>query len=105
MHDINDHPSIEADVIIVGAGFAGITAARELKAAGKTVALLEARSRLGGRSFSKPIGDGKFVELGCEFYGQPGTISHRAAQSVGIGSAKVYDTGYRLVDDGGKINR
>jgi monoamine oxidase len=105
LHDINDHPSIEADVIIVGAGFAGITAARELKTAGKTVALLEARSRLGGRSFSKPIGDGKFVELGCEFYGQPGTISHRAAQSVGIGSAKVYDTGYRLVDDGGKINR
>lgn len=105
MHDINENPSIEADVIVVGAGFAGITAARELKQAGRTVALLEARTRLGGRSYSKPIGDGKVVELGCEFYGQNGTISHGAAQLVGVGSAKVYDKGYRLVDDGGKIAR
>ncbi|MFF6957795.1 flavin monoamine oxidase family protein [Streptomyces sp. NPDC088197] len=103
MHDISEYPSIEADVIVVGAGFAGITAARELKMAGKSVALLEARSRLGGRSLSKPLGDGKVAELGCEFYGQAGTISHRAAQSVGIKTAKVYDTGYRLIDDGGKM--
>ncbi|WP_188281825.1 flavin monoamine oxidase family protein [Streptomyces sp. CBMA29] len=103
MHDISEYPSIEADVIVVGAGFAGITAARELKMAGKSVALLEARSRLGGRSLSKPLGDGKVAELGCEFYGQAGTISHRAAQSVGIKTAKVYDTGYRLIDDGGTM--
>ena len=57
MRHISENPSIEADVIVVGAGFAGITAARELKQAGKTVALLEARSRLGGRSLSRPIGD------------------------------------------------
>ena len=105
MRHISENPSIEADVIIVGAGFAGITAARELKRAGLTVALLEARERLGGRSLSRPIGDGKVVELGCEFHGQDDSISARAAREVGIASHKVYDTGYRLIEDGGKLVR
>jgi monoamine oxidase len=105
VQDISENPTLEADVIVVGAGFAGITAARELKRGGQTVALLEARSRLGGRSLSRPIGDGKVVELGCEFHGQPDSISALAARDVGIGSHKVYDTGYRLIDDGGRIAR
>jgi monoamine oxidase len=105
LRDISENSSIEADVIVVGAGFAGITAARELKQAGRTVALLEARSRLGGRSFSRPIGDGKVVELGCEFHGQADSVSAKAARSVGIDSHKVYDTGYKLIDDDGQIER
>ncbi|MBC3842800.1 FAD-dependent oxidoreductase [Streptacidiphilus sp. 4-A2] len=105
MHDISDNPSIEADVIIIGAGFAGISAARELKQAGKTVAVLEARKRLGGRSLSRPIGDGKVVELGCEFHGQPDSISAVTGRSVGIEAHKVYDEGYRLIDDEGKLSR
>jgi monoamine oxidase len=105
VHDISENRSIEADVIIVGAGFAGITAARELKQAGRTVAVLEARGRLGGRSFSRPIGDGKVVELGCEFHGQHDSISAQTARSVGIGSDKVYDQGYRLIDADGKLSR
>jgi monoamine oxidase len=39
----------DADVVVIGAGAAGIVAARELKAAGKTVIVLEARGRVGGR--------------------------------------------------------
>jgi monoamine oxidase len=105
VHDISENPKSEADVIVVGAGFAGITAARELKQAGKTVVLLEARGRLGGRSYSRPIGDGKIVELGCEFHGQPDSISARTGRSVGIGARKVYDKGYRLIDDNGKLSR
>lgn len=105
MQEISANPSIEADVIIVGAGFAGIMAARELTQAGKTVALLEARSRLGGRSLSHPIGAGKVVELGCEFHGQDDSVSARTARSVGIGSQKVYDQGHRLMDDGRKLVR
>ena len=103
--DISENRSIEADVIVVGAGFAGIMAARELKQAGRTVALLEARSRLGGRSLSHPIGDGKIVELGCEFHGQDDSVSARTARSVGIASHKVYDRGYKLIDNGGKLSR
>ena len=40
------------DVIVIGGGFAGVTAARELSVAGKAVELLEARDRLGGRTWS-----------------------------------------------------
>ena len=51
------------DVIVVGGGFAGATAARELSAAGMRVLLLEARPRLGGRTFTSKFADHK-VELG-----------------------------------------
>ncbi|HTZ44767.1 MAG TPA: FAD-dependent oxidoreductase [Jatrophihabitans sp.] len=105
MQNISENPTIEADVIVVGAGFAGIMAARELKLAGRKVALLEARDRLGGRSYSKPIGDGKVVELGCEFHGQDDSVSALTARSVGIGSHKVYDTGYKLIDNDGTLSR
>lgn len=51
------------DVVVVGAGFAGITAARDLTAQGRTVVVLEARDRIGGRTYT----DGKIgrpVEIG-----------------------------------------
>jgi monoamine oxidase len=44
------------DVLIVGGGFAGVTAARELRHQGRTVLLLEARDRLGGRAWFKANG-------------------------------------------------
>lgn len=42
------------DAVVIGAGFAGVTAARDLRKAGKTVLLLEARDRVGGRTWSRP---------------------------------------------------
>ena len=39
------------DVIVIGAGFAGVTAARDLASAGRSVLVLEARDRLGGRTW------------------------------------------------------
>ena len=42
----------DPDVAIVGAGVAGITAARALMAAGKSVQVIEARERIGGRAFT-----------------------------------------------------
>ncbi|GAB3442016.1 flavin monoamine oxidase family protein [Actinophytocola sediminis] len=105
MQDVRENPKIEVDVVVVGAGFAGITAASELKRAGYQVALLEARDRLGGRSLSHPIGEGKIVELGCEFHGQPNAVSARMAASLGIGSQKVYDDGFKLIETGSKLTR
>ena len=53
------------EVVIIGAGVAGLTAARELAAAGVQVLVLEARDRLGGRVLTHHTADGP-VELGAE---------------------------------------
>jgi monoamine oxidase len=73
---------VEADVIVVGAGAAGLAATRSLTAAGRSVLLLEARDRLGGRIWTV---DGP-VELGAEFvHGRPeATIALLREASSGV---------------------
>ncbi|WP_269759949.1 flavin monoamine oxidase family protein [Ornithinimicrobium faecis] len=55
-----------ADVVVVGAGMAGLTVAAELAALGRQVVVLEARSRIGGRIDSRPLIVGGVAELGAQ---------------------------------------
>jgi monoamine oxidase len=55
----------EHDVVVVGAGAAGIAATRRLIEAGVDVLLLEARNRVGGRALSVRQGNGAAIDLGC----------------------------------------
>src|SRR6478736_9880058 len=57
---------ITRDVVIIGAGAAGTTAANELKKAGLSVAVLEARDRVGGRLWTDVI-DGAMLEIGGQW--------------------------------------
>jgi putrescine oxidase len=57
---------ITRDVVIIGAGAAGLTAANELKKAGLSVAVLEARDRVGGRLWTDVI-DGAMLEIGGQW--------------------------------------
>ena len=63
------------DVVIVGGGFAGVTAARELTMRGRSAVLVEARDRLGGRTYTSDHG-GHAMELG-------GTWVHPLQPKVG----------------------
>ena len=57
------------DVVVVGAGFAGLTAARNVAGAGKSVMVLEARDRVGGRVLNLDLGTGHGTERGGTFVG------------------------------------
>ncbi len=57
---------ITRDVVIVGAGAAGLTAANQLKKAGLSVAVLEARDRVGGRLWTDTI-EGAMLEIGGQW--------------------------------------
>jgi monoamine oxidase len=75
-------------VIVIGGGFAGVTAARESALRGRSVLLLEARDRLGGRTWSAPW-DGSQIEYGGAWvhWHQPHTFSEltRAGLAVALG--------------------
>lgn len=58
--------TIERDVVIIGAGVTGLTAARDLKAAGLTIAVVEARDRVGGRTWTDTV-DGAMLEIGGQW--------------------------------------
>lgn len=62
--------SVDVDVAVVGAGVAGLTAAERIAAAGRSVRVLEARGRVGGRLWSHPLGDdGRIrVDLGATWF-------------------------------------
>src|SRR5262245_8875148 len=57
----------EADVIVVGAGLAGLTAAWQVPRAGYGVVVLEARDRVGGRVLNHHLSDGVVVDVGGQF--------------------------------------
>ena len=61
------------DVIVLGAGLAGLSAARDLAAAGVDVLVLEARDRVGGRVEQAVLDDGRVVQLGGEVVGHAHT--------------------------------
>ncbi|PWY84999.1 FAD/NAD(P)-binding domain-containing protein [Aspergillus heteromorphus CBS 117.55] len=60
---------IDVDVAIIGAGLSGLSAAKEISAAGKTFAIFEARARVGGRVLNAPLPNDSIEEVGAEFVG------------------------------------
>jgi monoamine oxidase len=88
---------MKADVVVVGAGFSGLAAARALKAAGHSVIVLEARDVVGGRTRNAPIDGGRYVaEVGGQFVGPTQDRVLALAKAVGAKTFDVYNTGQNV---------
>ncbi len=72
------------DVLIVGGGLAGLSAARQLTAAGRSAAVLEARGRTGGRSHTHRLADGRAIDLGAQLIGDVQTRVSALVDEIGL---------------------
>ncbi|MEA2433154.1 MAG: monoamine oxidase [Actinomycetota bacterium] len=91
------------DVAVVGAGLSGLTAARTLQAAGHSVIVLEARDRVGGRTYTQRIGDDHY-DLGGQWLGPTQTRMEKLAKEFGLVTFTTYDEGKKTLDVSGKIS-
>jgi monoamine oxidase len=82
-----------ADVIVVGAGLAGLTAARRLVEDGRSVLVLEARARAGGRIRDEELASGPVVERGAAFVGPTQDRVLELARALGIDTVDTYSAG------------
>ncbi len=81
------------DVVVVGAGLAGLAAARDLARAGRSVVVVEARDRVGGRIVNHRFADGSEVEIGGQWVGPTQDRVLALADEVGARTYPTYDTG------------
>jgi monoamine oxidase len=95
----------EADVCVVGAGLAGLTAARRLSEAGRSVVVLEARQRVGGRVWTQTSRDGVPVDMGACFVGPQHDRMYALAEEMGVATFKTFVDGDNVLATGGKVHR
>ena len=83
---------ITRDVLIIGAGAAGLTAANDLRKAGLSVAVLEARDRVGGRLWTDVI-DGAMLEIGGQWVSPDQDALKDAIEELGLETYSRYREG------------
>jgi len=81
--------------IVIGAGLAGLTAAISLLEEGWQVEVIEARGRVGGRTWSKPLDSGAVIEMGAEFILPGSTAVRELASGLGL---DLWDKGVRYAN-------
>jgi monoamine oxidase len=84
------------DVVIVGAGLSGLMAARTLLAASVEPLVLEARDRVGGRTWTRPASDSTLLDLGGQWIGPTQRRILALAEELGVQTFKTWDTGKNI---------
>ncbi|KUH83070.1 MULTISPECIES: flavin monoamine oxidase family protein [unclassified Mycobacterium] len=98
----NSSVPADTDVVVVGAGFAGLSAARALVRLGHDVVVLEGRDRVGGRSSTATIA-GVPVDLGGTFVGPTQDAVGELAAELGCRTVPTYCQGKNLIRWRGKV--
>jgi monoamine oxidase len=96
---------VDVDVCVVGAGFAGLTAALRLEQGGKSVVVLEARDRVGGRVWTENLSDGSPVDRGGAWLAPKHDAAFRLVGEFGVSTYKTYVKGSHLLVDGDRMRR
>lgn len=96
---------VDADVCVVGAGYAGLTAARRLARSGRTVCVLEARDRVGGRIWTQHLADGTAVDRGGAWIAPGHDAILGLARELGVSTYKTWTKGAHLLVGDGRTRR
>ncbi|MDO3636748.1 flavin monoamine oxidase family protein [Mycolicibacterium arseniciresistens] len=87
----------DVDVCVVGAGFAGLTAALRLTQAGHSVAVLEARDRIGGRTLTEQRDDGSYLDHGGTWVGPGQDRVYALMNEFGVPAFKQFVDGEAMM--------
>lgn len=96
---------IDVDVCVIGAGYAGLTAARRLVAAGQTVVVLEARDRVGGRVWTQQTPEGIPFDLGGTWLGPGQDAAYALAHEMGVRTYRTWTKGDHVLVTAGGVRR
>ncbi|MGH2713545.1 MAG: flavin monoamine oxidase family protein, partial [Thermoleophilaceae bacterium] len=95
----------DVDLVVVGAGLAGLAAARAAVAAGSSVLVVEARDRVGGRVLNEDIGGGRVVEVGGQWIGPTQDRLAAVATELGVRTFATWGEGENLIEYAGRVRR
>lgn len=95
---------LNTEIVIIGAGYAGIAAAKRLQQAGKPFIVLEARDRIGGRTLSEKLECGATIDLGAQWIGPTQTHMWDWVRETKTETFDTYDTGKNILSWKKKIS-
>jgi monoamine oxidase len=94
---------MQYDVVVIGAGYAGLAAGLALQKAGKNILLLEARNRCGGRILTEYFSEQDYTDLGGQWIGPGHERMYQLAAEFGVDTFSTYESGKSSLLLNGKL--